>query len=106
MGQTKSRINQVSFGKSHLTRAALPFFLMMGSCAVSRRPPISFSRVEVRTQGYTYAPRKYGRVHSRAFFSGRPKPNRPIRNFHIADLSEGAAWRVTHHARVEAPEGS
>jgi hypothetical protein len=25
MGQTKSRINQVSFGKSRLTRAALPF---------------------------------------------------------------------------------
>jgi hypothetical protein len=71
MGQKKSRIDQVSFGKSHLTRAALPFsaMMMMGSCAVSRRPPISFSRVEVRTQGYTYAAKVWACPFKGHFFS-------------------------------------
>jgi hypothetical protein len=42
---------------------------------VSRRPPISFSRIEARTEGYTYAAKVWDSSIVQGPFSVAPVPN-------------------------------
>jgi hypothetical protein len=57
----------------------------MSSAAVSPRPPISLYTIVAHAEGYTFAAKVWALSLVQGSFSVVPNPNRPIRNFRVAE---------------------